>query len=112
MSQASEIAITLFNWNILILPSDIEIFVGLRHRPETIPPFLPAEGSDTIQPFVLHNSSEIKEFNEQSGVGFDSNGKRYVILGNPNDPTNVIRFSITQMMPADDIRWKYDFDDY
>ena len=109
MSQASEKAITLFNWNILILPSDTEIFVGLRQRPETLPPFLPPEGSDTVQPFLLHNSSEIKAFNDQNGVGFDSDGKRYVILGNPNDPTNVIRFSISQMMPADDIRWKYDF---
>ncbi len=111
MRQASETAITLFHWNILILPSDIEIFVGLWHRPETIPPFLPPEDADSLQPFVLHNSSEIKAFNDQSGVVFDSDGKRYVLLGNPDDPTNMIRFSITQMMPADDIRWKYDFAD-
>ncbi|MEX1201576.1 MAG: hypothetical protein WEB02_12385 [Methylophaga sp.] len=111
MGNASENAITLFHWNILILPSDTEIFVGLRHRPETVPPFLPPEGADSLQPFVLHNSSEIKAFNDQSGVGFDSDGKRYVILGQPNDPTNLIRFSITQMMQADDISWKYDFAD-
>lgn len=111
MSQANETAISLFNWNILILPSDTEIFVGLRQRPKTMPPFLPADDSDAVQPFMLHNSSEIKVFNDHSGVGFDRDGKRYVIFGNPNDPTNMIRFSITQMMQADDINWKYDFAD-
>ncbi len=100
---------TLLHWNILILPSETEIFVGLRQRPETVPPFLPPDDADALQPFVLHNSSEIAEFNAQTGVGFDKDGKRYVVLGNPNDPTNMIRFSVSQMLPADDIRWKYAF---
>lgn len=111
MAQAKETAITLFHWNILILPSDTEIFVGLRHRPETVPPFLPPEGSDALQPFVLHNSSEIKDFDDQRSLGFDKDGKRYVLLGKPSDPTNMIRFSIAQMVQANDIRWKYDFTD-
>lgn len=102
---------TLFHWNILILPSDTEIFVGLRHRPETVPPFAPPDDADKLQPFILHNSSEIKEFDDQRSLGFDKDGKRYVLLGKPSDPTNMIRFSISQMMQADDIRWKYEFAD-
>lgn len=109
MNTASNQAITLFNWNILVLPSDVEIFVGLRQRPETVPPFAPPENADTLQPFMLHNSSEITEYNRQTGVGFDQDGKRYVLLGKPGDPTNMLRFSVSQMMPAEDIHWKYAF---
>ena len=102
---------TLFQWNILILPSDNEIFVGLCKRPETVPPFAPPDDADQIQPYILHNSNEIVEFNDKTGVGFDKNGRRYVVIGKPNDPTNIIRFSINQMMPVKDIRWKYAFAD-
>ncbi|MDX1574420.1 MAG: hypothetical protein R3341_10370 [Methylophaga sp.] len=111
MNRAADLMVTLFHWNILILPSDTEIFVGLRQRPETVPPFAPPDDADRLQPFVLHNSSEITEFNTQTGVGFDNDGKRYVLLGPPSDPTNMIRFSINQMMQADNIRWKHDFAD-
>lgn len=102
---------TLFNWNILILPTDEEIFVGLASRPETVPPFAPPDAADDLLPFILQNSSAIKEFNDKTGVGFDSDGSRYVVLGKPSDPTNMIRFSVGQMMKADEIRWKYDFID-
>lgn len=111
MNNTTDLAVTLFHWNILILPSDTEIFVGLRQRPATVPPFLPPDAADQLQPFVLHNSSEISDFNDQTSVGFDKKGNRYVLLGPPGDPTNMIRFSITQMVAADDIRWKYDFAD-
>lgn len=109
MNRAADLMVTLLHWNILILPSDVEIFVGLRQRPETVPPFLPPDAADQLQPFVLHNSSEISEFNAQTGVGFDKDGKRYVLLGNPGDPTNMLQFSVSQMLPAADIRWKYPF---
>lgn len=109
MNQSTNAVITLFHWNILILPSDREMFVGLRERPEVIPPFAPPEDADQIQPFILHNSSEITEFDDKTSVGFDKDGKRYVLIGPASDPTNMIRFSISQMMPADDIRWKYAF---
>ncbi len=102
---------TLFHWNILVLPGKEEIFVGLRHRPETVPPFKPADDDDELLPFTLRNSSPIKEFNENTGVGFTQSGKRYVVIGKPSDPTGMIRLSVDQMMQQEDIRWKYDFID-
>lgn len=102
---------TLFHWNILVLPSDEEIFVGLRQRPETVPPFKPPEAQDELLPFTLRNSSPIKEFDKTRGVGFTESGRRYVVIGQPCDPTGMIRLSINQMMPPEDIRWKYDFID-
>jgi hypothetical protein len=44
-------------------------------------------------------------------VGFDNDGSRYVVLGTASDPTGMIRFSVGQMIQADEIRWKYDFID-
>ena len=43
MTNAANTVMTLYNWNILILPSGEEIFVGLRQQPETVPPFKPAD---------------------------------------------------------------------
>lgn len=109
MNTVSSHSITLFNWNILILPDEQEIFVGLRQRPETVPPFLPPENSDELLPFTLQNSSVIKNFDENRQVGFDANGTRYVMIGQPCDPTGMIQFSIKQMMKPEDIHWKYAF---
>jgi len=109
MNQTTNTVMTLFHWNILVLPSEEEIFVGLRKRPETVPPFLPPENSDQILPYTLQNSSAIKDFNPQNGVGFDQDGRRYVVIGQASDPTGMIRFSVSQMMKAEEIRWKYDF---
>ena len=109
MNIARERTITLFNWNILILPGEQEIFVGLRHRPEVVPPFLPPEDSDEILPFTLQNSSVIKDFDENRQVGFDDDGTRYVMIGQPGDPTGMIQLSIQQMMKPEDIHWKYAF---
>lgn len=100
---------TLFNWNILVLPGEEEIFVGLRQRPETVPPFKPAEEDDELLPFTLRNSSPIKDFDEKRGIGFTESGRRYVVIGQPSDPTGIIRLSVNQMMPPEDIQWKYDF---
>ncbi len=111
MNTANSHSITLFNWNILILPDEQEIFVGLRQRPETVPPFLPPENSDEILPFTLQNSSVIKDFDENRQVGFDANGTRYVMIGQPGDPTGMIQFSIKQMMKPGDIHWKYAFNE-
>jgi hypothetical protein len=111
MNTATESVMTLFHWNILILPGDEEIFVGLRHRPETVPPFKPADDDDELLPFTLRNSTPIKNFDKQRGVGFTESGRRYVVIGQPSDPTGMIRLSVNQMMPADEIRWKYDFVD-
>lgn len=111
MNFSSKSVQTLFNWNILILPTDEEIFVGLGNRPDTVPPFAPPAASDDLLPFILQNSSVITEFNDKTGVGFDSDGSRYVVLGKPADPTGMIRFSISQMMPKHSIRWKYAFID-
>ncbi|ODN66145.1 MULTISPECIES: hypothetical protein [Methylophaga] len=111
MQNTTKSVYTLFNWNILILPSDEEIFVGLCNRPETVPPFAPPDAADDLLPFILQNSSAIKEFNDKTGVGFDSDGSRYVLLGNASDPTGMIRFSVGQMMKPDEIRWKYEFID-
>jgi len=111
MQNTTKSVYTLFNWNILILPSDAEIFVGLCNRPETVPPFAPPDAADDLLPFILQNSSAIKEFNDNTGVGFDSDGSRYVLLGNACDPTGMIRFSVGQMMKPDEIRWKYEFID-
>jgi len=111
MNSATVSVMTLFHWNILILPSKEEIFVGLRHRPETIPPFKPADDDDELLPFTLRNSSPIKDFDKPRGVGFTRSGRRYVVIGQPSDPTGMIRLSVNQMMAADEIRWKYDFVD-
>lgn len=111
MNNTAKSVQTLFNWNILILPTEEEIFVGLCNRPETVPPFAPPDAADDLLPFILQNSSAIHEFNDKIGVGFDSDGSRYVVLGKPSDPTGMIRFSVGQMMKPDEIRWKYDFID-
>ena len=111
MQNTTKSVYTLFNWNILILPTDEEIFVGLCSRPETVPPFAPPDAADDLLPFILQNSSSITEFNDKTGVGFDKDGSRYVVLGKPSDPTNMIRFSVWQMMKQDEIRWKYEFID-
>lgn len=109
MEQAQEKVMTLFHWNILVLPGDEEIFVGLRHRPETVPPFKPAEDGDELLPFTLRNSSPIKDFDLSRGIGFTESGRRYVVIGQPSDPTGMIRLSVNQMMAPEAIRWKYDF---
>ena len=92
MNNTAKSVYTLFNWNILILPTDEEIFVGLCNRPETVPPFAPPDAADDLLPFILQNSSAISEFNDKTGVG-------------------MIRFSVWQMMKPDEIRWKYEFID-
>lgn len=92
-----------------MLPTGQEIFVGLRERPATVPPFLPPDDGDETLPFVLSNSAAIKAFDENTGVGHTESGERYVVIGQPSDPTGMIRFSVSQMLPASDIRWKYDF---
>lgn len=109
MTQSAAAVFTLFHWNILVLPTEEEIFVGLRKRPETVPPFLPPENNDEILPYTLQNSSAITEFNPQNGVGFDRDGRRYIVIGPASDPTGMIRFSVSQMLQAKHIRWKYDF---
>lgn len=111
MTNAAKSVFTLFNWNILILPTDQEIFVGLGNRPEIVPPFAPPDAADELLPFILQNSSAITEFNDKTGVGFDRDGSRYVVLGKPSDPTGMIQFSVGKMMKADEIRWKYAFND-
>lgn len=111
MVNSSNTVMTLFHWNILVLPSDQEIFVGLRHRPETVPPFLPPDEDDELLPFTLRNSSPITDFDKSKGIGYTESGRRYVVIGQPSDPTGMIRLSVNQMMPAEDIRWKYDFSD-
>ncbi|MCB2425446.1 hypothetical protein [Methylophaga pinxianii] len=111
MTQHRNASITLYHWNILILLDEREIFVGLRQRPETVPPFSPPKNQDELLPFQLQNSSAISKFDEYSRVGFDVDGTRYVVIGNPGDPTGLIRMSVSQMMKAEEIRWKYDFID-
>lgn len=108
MSLSQNPTMTLFHWNILILPGDKEIFVGLRHRPETVPPFKPAD-DDEVLPFLLRNSSPIKTFERRRGIGFTESGRRYVVIGEPSDPTGMIRLSVSQMMSAENIHWKYEF---
>lgn len=93
-----------------MLPTGQQIFVGLRERPATVPPFLPpGDGDETLLPFVLNNSAAIAHFDENTGVGHTESGERYVVIGKPSDPSGMIRFSIEQMLPAKDIRWKYAF---
>lgn len=111
MSQHYRSSVTLYQWNILLLPDEREIFVGLANRPETVPPFAPLDAADELLPFILQNSSAIKAFDEKTGVGFDSDGSRYVLLGKPSDPMGMIRLSVGQMMKVDEIRWKYEFID-
>lgn len=100
--------ITLFHWNILVLPTGEELFVGLRERPATVPPFLPPDTASPL-PFTLRNSSPIRQFDALAGVGFTDSGRRYVVIGKPSDPTGMIRFSVEQMMAASEIHWKFDF---
>ncbi|WP_438971033.1 hypothetical protein [Methylophaga sp.] len=109
--NAQETVMTLYHWNILTLPSEEEIFVGLRQRPEVVPPFKPQEEGDELMPFTLRNSSPIKEFNKTRGVGYTQSGRRYVVIGQPSDPTGMIRLSVSQMMSVEDIQWKFDFID-
>lgn len=109
MSPTHHTAMTLYNWNILRLPDDREIFVGLCQRPEVVPPFAPPQQADELLDFTLHNSDPIDRFDLHSGVGFTLSGNRYVLLGPPSDPSGLIRFSVGEMMQPDDIRWKYDF---
>lgn len=109
MTATSNTVMTLYHWNILILPSDEEIFVGLRQRPEVVPPFKPPEDGDELLPFTLRNSSPINEFDENRGVGLTQSGRRYVVIGKPSDPTGMIRFSVEKMMPLEAVRWKYEF---
>lgn len=111
MENNANSVMTLYHWNILVLPDEQEIFVGLRQRPETVPPFKPADDEDELLPFTLRNSSPIREFDQQRGVGFTESGRRYVVIGQPSDPTGMIRLSVSQMMPAGDIQWKYSFAD-
>lgn len=108
MQSATDSMVTLFDWNILVLPTDEEIFVGLREKPATVPPFLPPDGDNPL-PFILTNSSPIDHFDANTGVGFTESGSRYVVIGQPSDPTGMIQFSVKQMLPAEHIRWKYDF---
>jgi len=100
---------TLFHWNILVLPSEEEIFVGLRQRPEVVPPFKPPEAGDELLPFTLRNSSPIETFDKNRGIGFTKSGRRYVVIGKPSDPTGMIRRSVENMLEAEIIRWKYEF---
>ncbi len=109
MNSPNESMVTLFDWNILVLPTNEQIFVGLRERPPTVPPFLPPDDDDSPLPFVLTNSSPIERFDEETGVGYTESGGRYVVIGQPRDPTGMIQFSVNQMLPAKQIRWKYDF---
>ncbi len=109
MDNKAEAVMTLYHWNILVLPSEQEIFVGLRQRPETVPPFKAAEDDDELLPFTLRNSSPIQEFDPARGIGFTESGRRYVVIGQPSDPTGMIRMSVSQMMPAKDIQWKFSF---
>ncbi|SFK51923.1 hypothetical protein [Methylophaga sulfidovorans] len=111
MTRAANTVMTLYHWNILILPSGEEIFVGLRQRPETVPPFKPADEEDELLPFTLRNSSPITEFKQTQGIGYTESGRRYVVIGQPSDPTGLIRLSVTQMMPTEQINWKYPFSD-
>jgi hypothetical protein len=106
---ASTKSMTLFFWNILVLPSGEEIFVGLRERPETIPPFLPADDSDELLPFILHNSDAIESFDKETGIGHTKTAVRYVLIGQPNDPTGIIQFSVSQLMREQQAQWKYPF---
>lgn len=78
--------------------------MGLCNRTETLPPFSLPNAADNLLTFILQNSSAIQEFNDSTGVEFDSNGSRYVVLGKPSDPTGMIRFSVSQMMQSDEIR--------
>lgn len=110
MENRADAVMTLYHWNILVLPSEQEIFVGLRQRPETVPPFKPVD-NDELLPFTLRNSSPIKKFDQARGIGFTESGRRYVVIGQPSDPTGMIRLSVSQMMPAEDIRWKFSFAD-
>jgi hypothetical protein len=111
MNNKADAVMTLYHWNILVLPDEQEIFVGLRQRPETVPPFKPADDEDELLPFTLRNSSPIREFDQSRGIGFTESGRRYVVIGQPSDPTGMIRLSVSQMMPATDIQWKYSFAD-
>ena len=111
MTSAADTVMTLYHWNILILPSGEEIFVGLRQRPETVPPFKPVDEEDELLPFTLRNSSPITEFNPARGIGYTESGRRYVVIGSASDPTGMIRLSVDQMMPAEQINWKYPFSD-
>lgn len=111
MTSTANTVMTLYNWNVLVLPSGQEIFVGLRQRPETVPPFKPTDEEDELLPFTLRNSSPIKEFNQARGIGYTESGRRYVVIGQPSDPTGFIRLSVNQMMPAEQIQWKYPFID-
>lgn len=83
--------------------------MGLRQRPETVPPFKPADDDNELLPFTLRNSSPIQEFDVSRGIGFTESGRRYVVIGQPSDPTGMIRMSVSQMMPAEDIHWKFSF---
>jgi len=109
LNSAADTVITLFHWNILTLPSGEEIFVGLRHRPETMPPFALPKNDDELMPFTLRNSSPIECFNQKQGVGYTRSGRRYVVIGKPSDPAGIIQMSINKALPAETINWKYAF---
>ena len=111
MNNTSNPVMTLSYWNILILPTGEEIFVGLRQRPEALIPENSHDSDDQLLPFTLHNSDPIQEFDANTGFGKTDTGQSYVLIGEPSDLHGMIHFSVSQMMRAEDIQWKYDFTD-
>ena len=111
MTDSTKPVTTLSYWNVLILPTGEEIFVGLRQRPESMVPEVSHDGDDQLLPFALHNSDPIESIDTSNGFGLTRSGQTYMLIGDPSDPHGMIRFSVSQMMRNDDIQWKYDFAD-
>lgn len=111
MTDSANPVNTLSYWNVLILPTGEEIFVGLRQTPENLVTDSSNDQGDDLLPFSLHNSDPIETLDTESGFGKTRTGQSYVLIGGPSDPHGMIRFSVSQMMRPEDIHWKFEFAD-
>lgn len=73
--------ITLFHWNILELPDNRAIFVGLQHRPER--DYIKSHDitADILLNYSFRQSTTIQLFDERSGQGITGSGRQYHCLG-------------------------------
>jgi hypothetical protein len=101
--------ITLFHWNILELPDNQAIFVGLQHRPERDNIQKHDITADILLNYSFRQSTAIQLFDEISGQGVTRSGRQYHCLGLPSDPKNLIRKVVKLKFGLLPCRFRYEF---
>lgn len=98
----TEKEITLFHWNILELGDELEIFVGLRDKPDK---YL----RDTASDYLFRYSTPVESFDEVTGIGVTKSGRVYRCMGAPTDPHGEIRAIVGVILNGRNFRFRYDF---